>query len=463
MDAKFLQLLPSVAYFQNKRVFISLAAMSYIAPLIRNETCTSIDHKVKHVVRMATAPGSDGRLQQMLEVRAKTTLQLTSIILWGRSYQYCILRPTNNATQENRRSGEPSTQHNMHIIIMLQSKQLMQVLTVVLAIVILAGCTRLITLNRNAGLVGLLTMGKKNTTVAVVAAVNEEYHHHYCAGDSDHPSCCTEAQCSVIRESTLFSSCCHHTTTNETTTYPLLITATPRSGTVFTVGLLNQLGLQVHNDGQRPGRDGMVSWLHIFEDVYQLLWVQGELHGSKFRTVLHQARDPLKSLTSIAFTEPLFRQDYESYLQRHINLTSPSDMDFAEQPEAPRSNRQASNNIYRALEFYLQWHTFIDSLQVPIFRLEDLVEDISVVDKIFASVGRAAPNHNVTQHFLSENKRQRRRLAKVNTNQRSHRAVLQWEELCRVHVEMANRVLELSQRYGYYKEIEQPICKQDAA
>lgn len=230
------------------------------------------------------------------------------------------------------------------------------------------------------------------------------------------------------------------------------------------VGLLNRLGLQVGNDGQRPGKTGLVSWLHIFEDEYKLPWVGGELHGRKFKTVWHQVRNPLKSLTSIGFTEPLFQADYESYLQRHVTLTNASGMVFTKKPSP--SNRQAAANIFRALEFYLQWHEFIDSLHVPMFRLENILEDanVTVIDSIFESIGQKPPDHNTTLYYLQENQRRRRRRrlvqAKINMNQRKHREMLQWQELCEVHEGMTRRVVELTQTYGYYREVKLDVCEQ---
>lgn len=73
----------------------------------------------------------------------------------------------------------------------------------------------------------------------------------------------------MIRNSTVLSSCCHNSiSTDESKShiYPILITATPRSGAVFMISLLYELGLDIAKDGQVVRKHGMVSWEHIFQD-----------------------------------------------------------------------------------------------------------------------------------------------------------------------------------------------------
>ena len=99
----------------------------------------------------------------------------------------------------------------------------------------------------------------------------------------------------------------------ESKVYPLLITGTPRSGTNFIWSLLSQLQVDSQNKGgsqpvlrlahENLKADGLVSWLHIVPGA-DMLWPK-PTHNSKFHAIWHQVRDPLKSLTSMAFTEPL--------------------------------------------------------------------------------------------------------------------------------------------------------------
>lgn len=46
--------------------------------------------------------------------------------------------------------------------------------------------------------------------------------------------------------------------------YFFFVKGIPRSGTSFTAKFLSELGLLLHNDWGNPQRDGMVSWIHLW-------------------------------------------------------------------------------------------------------------------------------------------------------------------------------------------------------
>jgi hypothetical protein len=305
----------------------------------------------------------------------------------------------------------------------------------------------------------------------------------YCDQNSKHPSCCNPEQCKLVQKSTVYSECCHNVPTAVTTHYgdhppgnrhqrriqsfprsqkylarkptkrewmrpltrakmfPILITATPRSGTVFVQRLLRGLGLDVTNDSNTPRTDGMVSWMHIVNDNGYFGPVK--LMGSKFRAVWHQVRDPLKGLTSMAFTEPLEEGSTKSsaylrFLQRHIQLTK-KEILVTEMRQQNMQLLQQTNNqtvidaaieeqflIYRGMEFYTQWQRFIMALQIPRLHLEDLTEslNLTVLDSIFASAGKKKPPNQGLAKRLIEKGRRRRYLQESNhpmhTNHREH-------------------------------------------
>lgn len=283
-----------------------------------------------------------------------------------------------------------------------------------------------------------------------------------CIGNSTHPACCSPEQCAIVQNSTMYSACCENTPSRNNSlskVYPLLVAATPRSGTVFMSNLLKKLDVQVANDGEMPKRDGMVSWIHVFRDPrYDLSWTAAkDLHDSKFRAVWHQVRDPLKCLTSIAFTEPLEDARYTKYLKRHIHLQDQTTI------TSSTIKRDKTFLIHRGLEFYLQWHAFIVSLKVPIYRLEDLVvaQNMTVLDEIFWSMGKEPPSHDKAKKLINRFRR-RRRLARskataINKNHREHRETLRWPELCKVDVSLARQLLKLSRSFGYY-EVLTSVC-----
>jgi hypothetical protein len=70
--------------------------------------------------------------------------------------------------------------------------------------------------------------------------------------------------------------------------------------------------------------------------------------------------------------------------------------------------------IYRGMEIYLHWHGFINYLNIPIFRPEDLTvqKNVTVLEEIFKSVGMTPPRRQDVLAFLNhkDNKKKCRRL-----------------------------------------------------
>lgn len=257
---------------------------------------------------------------------------------------------------------------------------------------------------------------------------------HFCIGDSAHSNCCSARRCEAIRKSTLLSTCCGNNSTGAA--FPLLITATPRSGTSFMSSLLTKLGIRIANDGQQPYGYGMVSWIHAFQDErYNLWWTKAQdLKGVKFGAVWHLVRDPLKTLTSVAFTEPVLKPRYARYLSRHIALRP-----------SPNATGPGEAQILSGMQFFVQWHSFIDGLGVPLLRLDDLVamKNLSALDDLFESIGAPPPDPIRVYRLINE----------TLHNQRAHRDTLHWRELCQVDASWTRKFLELSQSYGYYSNM----------
>ncbi|CAB9496296.1 expressed unknown protein [Seminavis robusta] len=391
----------------------------------------------------------------------------------------------------------------------------------------------------------------------------------YCDQNSKHPDCCSPDHCVVVQRSTLYSECCQNVPSShhrhrqlpvhvagqprqpqqrptpqrpitEPTLFPILITATPRSGTVFVQRLLKKLGLSVSDDFSIPHGDGMVSWMHVVQDDHYFGPVSN-FKKSKFQTVWHQVRDPLKSLTSMAFTEPL-REDgkqagsvlYMRFLRRHIPVARKEEVlsKLKQQQTAitttttttTTNNNQTTSPyneqflIHRGMEFYIHWHRYILSLRIPLFHLEDLTEhkNMTVLDAIFASVGKPLPDHTVATRLIDQKRRRqlqqqytqpqtptqsytypalnkplapatgkppqripgnllvsqytsssssssaaannnKNKMKKGNTNSRKHRDTLSWEELCRVDAQLTKDFLKVCHEVGYYLDKEM-VC-----
>ena len=317
----------------------------------------------------------------------------------------------------------------------------------------------------------------------------------FCVNNSTEPQCCTESHCDFVRKSTLYSGCCKNVPTPSPgmighhraplPIIPILITATPRSGTVFVCNLLKKLGIPTNNDSQSPTRVTkiMVSWVHVMKDTKYFM--NANVYGSKFNYLWHQTRDPLKSLTSLAFTEPLngtttmSRMDLR-YLNRHITLTPIPQVNDLLRMEARTtlSEEELASRflIYRGMEYYNAWHNFILTLNIPRFSLEDLTvhQNYTILNDIFNVLGRPAPSAQKVKALVADMRRRRlgqrlllsagsatnstvTSISKQNnhTNSRSHRSTLQWEELCQVSQQLSNDFLQLSHHLGYYLNKEQ--------
>ena len=71
---------------------------------------------------------------------------------------------------------------------------------------------------------------------------------------------CQLPPCSLVRKSRLESRRCDVLGERSPDAWPLLITATPRSGTVFMQTTLNKHGMEIQDDWHKSMRDGRVSW-----------------------------------------------------------------------------------------------------------------------------------------------------------------------------------------------------------
>ena len=328
---------------------------------------------------------------------------------------------------------------------------------------------------------------------------------------------CTVDFCRHVATTTLYCSCCGGSSPR--ILRPLLITGTPRSGTVYFGTLLSSLGLRMALDtGVATRNGGIVSWAHLYPDPHpDLHFTQHMEPPAYYENVIQMVRDPLASLTSIAFTEPLLHDaGYLRFLHRHGAVSNATTVTFTNNQMAISNEGTngteviAKIRIRRALEFYTTWHRAIADLHVPLLRLEDL--DVAMVQTIFAYTdvatvpsakkielalhqkGRrltASHYHQndtassssssscdvVFRRFLASQRltgplrrrRQRKpprrhRPDEVRSNQRRHRPRLEWNELCRVDEVLTVKFLELAQSFGYFDEIEDvsSVCMDDS-
>jgi hypothetical protein len=288
--------------------------------------------------------------------------------------------------------------------------------------------------------VALFTQPQLKNVLTVSVSSQKEHQakeQDACFYNISSPACCSEQQCQIVMKSSMASRCCG----TDPPRWPLLVTGTPRSGTVSVKGALTEMGFLVEDDWHIPDRDGMVSWIHVFSDTKY--FGKGHIRGGRFGSVYHQLRDPLKSLTSVSFTEPVLNDGYLEYLNRHINVTS-----------MPNPNAtQAEKRIYTGLQFYVSWHRFIDSLKVPMFRLEDFSPHLVLEIAQNAGFSEDQINLEVIHRFFNSSQ------SGTIANQRPHRDTLTWPELCQLDAKLTTTFWSLSREYGYYQNHTHSPCQ----
>ena len=126
----------------------------------------------------------------------------------------------------------------------------------------------------------------------------------------------------------------------------LLLTGCPRSGTGYAARIFQAQGLDIGHE--QVGTDGVSSWLFAVLDRHYPWHQRGELRQDyNFKVILHQVRDPLKVLASMAV---LRRPDW-TFIGRHLNLPPGS--------------------LARRISFYLQWTQICDRQAHYRYRVED--------------------------------------------------------------------------------------------
>ena len=127
---------------------------------------------------------------------------------------------------------------------------------------------------------------------------------------------CELPPCELVRRSRLFSPrCAKDGGDMGRADSPLLITSSPDPAQLDIVrAILNGNGLDIQVDPKsRPAfRDGLASWMFVYD--------HGEEDLSRFRTVLHQVREPLAGITELC-NEPLLTVQKE-FWQRHVPFAS---------------------------------------------------------------------------------------------------------------------------------------------
>lgn len=164
------------------------------------------------------------------------------------------------------------------------------------------------------------------------------------------------------------------------------------------------------------------------------------LNGGRFKMMIHQTRESLASITSMACTEPITDSRYYTYIQRHVPF---------------ERTKYRNNRIALGMQMWVGWHTFLlrlDNTGMYRFKLEDLSGENGddrqgdVVRRIFTSIGRKAPTPTVV---AAASKKHAKKTSGKQTNSRSHRSTLSWDELFRADEVLAMQAWRLTLTFGY--------------
>mmetsp|Transcript_21203 Transcript_21203/g.44666 ORF Transcript_21203/g.44666 Transcript_21203/m.44666 type:complete len:411 (+) Transcript_21203:292-1524(+) len=231
---------------------------------------------------------------------------------------------------------------------------------------------------------------------------------------------CELPSCDLVLQSRMYSKRCK----TEEAKWPLLVTGTPRSATQYIAKELSAYGLEIANDWvPRPSADGTSSWIFAVEDEES--FGPEKADGYKFRQVLHQLRQPLASLSSICAPPELDRHEQIAFLRRHISLNS--------------SYVKDNNKALLGLEFWVEWHEFLDKLNLPTYQIETVeIHDIFVMAGLDHRYNKTKSTKEVAKTW----------------NNREHRAQFTWQQLLTVDPDLAYRAWTMAHRYGYTYDVE---------
>jgi hypothetical protein len=187
-----------------------------------------------------------------------------------------------------------------------------------------------------------------------------------------------------------------------------LITGCGRSGTKYIAHLLSAAGLDIGHETM--GKDGIASWLMAVDSAYA---DRGPLRRHfRFRTILHQTRDPLASISSMQTMQlPSWR-----YICRHIPCS-------LEEPL-----------LLRCAKYWRYWNLEAESIATWRYR----VEDVACVWGELCERLEIAADRTVLSAVPQT----------TNTRQGNYQR-LAWDDIASVDENLCTSIKEQAARYGY--------------
>lgn len=187
-----------------------------------------------------------------------------------------------------------------------------------------------------------------------------------------------------------------------------LILAASRSGTKHTADLLCSLGLDFGHEQIRP--DGAIGWQYAALNRYNEK--QGDQHAVDWDIVLHQVRDPLLSIRSMA--------SHGDHMMRFISA----------EVGYPMKDR-----LRLSMAYWLKWTQISMARATWSYRIEDL-NNVSIWAEFLERMHIPHVDHPGTS-------------TTTNTRPKRPKWALTWDDLAQCDVSLAGQIKVLAEDFGY--------------
>ena len=178
----------------------------------------------------------------------------------------------------------------------------------------------------------------------------------------------------------------------------LLITGAPRSGTHFTARLLFNLGLDIRHE--TVDTNGTVSSVHT-------------LKPSGFTKVVHQIRDPLKSISSLhkidwlskeLWLESMTDENFSGHFKANLSVKKNNSIKASARTWVYFLNKIKDRNLTRkCMKAYLYWNELSMEVSEFTYRLEGVLESKETFNLWLESLGLIPEDgdYELTGRFVS--------------------------------------------------------------
>jgi len=184
-----------------------------------------------------------------------------------------------------------------------------------------------------------------------------------------------------------------------------IVTGAPRSGTGYAAKVFQKAGYDVRHEYY--GREGICSWLHLY-DLGKVYWLDTAYKLRDYDVILHQLRDPLKTISSMTAISDQAVEIIERIIGRKV----------------------AGGMLRRAMSYWIELTERAAKRAQLWYRVENMMnvwtmieEKINIRRSVFPGVDK-------------------------KTNARDHRDYTVGD-LYATDREMADRIIEMANYYGY--------------